>query len=691
MVLSLKNSGNAPVSGVSAFSLQNYHLGFGRPGVRTDIGANGESVTIQPNRDIEERGFAGVMVTRLVGGASRVGAWNQASSPTENVFRVVDSTMGDVPSKMGDLGVADDWAHAYQVDLGDIAPGQTRWVAIVVAHHGDPFGAAVATGWIDAYTANKSPEQLLNEERASWETFQRSLVLPKTLSTDEEAVARQSAAVLEMAQMKDKDAFLREVLSRDGEPRLSRFRALDGGSALPGTVVHRGFGAILASLPPGEWTYSWIRDGAYAAAAMSVLGMTTQSRDALQFYLDAEGGRFQNWNELRPYNMPPYVISLTRYVGFGVEETDFNDYGPNIEFDGFGLFLWALREHEVRTKDTSLTDNRWEEIATKIADPLLALVEPSTGLIRKDSSIWETHWNGRERTWTYTSLTAARGLCDAAAIAERKQDMTRAMKYRAGAQALRQAIATRLTDGAGALASNREELQTGSDYFDAAVFDAFAFGLFDPAGRIGRATASGLDKIRVSAGPGWSRNDDRRDHQGKMDLSPWGSEYDSAEWVITDVRGSMVLRAQGNASRADSILKWITEHANKNADLIPETFDETTGVWKFNAPMVGFGAGVYVLALDHRASGRIDPACGAFFDEQAVPDAGSPNPPGGSAGGGAAQPSETGGGSAGGGGSRPRADGGVSSGKDPRGCGCSTSEAWLLIGAAPFIIRRRRS
>jgi hypothetical protein len=54
--------------------------------------------------------------------------------------------------------------------------------------------------------------------------------------------------------------------------------------------------------------------------------------------------------------MPPYQISLVRYHGFGVEETDFNDFGPNLEFDGFGLFLWALREYEQLTGDTSLAD-----------------------------------------------------------------------------------------------------------------------------------------------------------------------------------------------------------------------------------------------------------------------------------------------------------------------------------------------
>jgi hypothetical protein len=80
--------------------------------------------------------------------------------------------------------------------------------------------------------------------------------------------------------------------------------------------------------------------------------------------------------------MPPYQISLVRYHGFGVEETDFNDFGPNLEFDGFGLFLWALRSYEVASGDEALAAGRWAEIGEKVGDVLVALVDPETGLLQ---------------------------------------------------------------------------------------------------------------------------------------------------------------------------------------------------------------------------------------------------------------------------------------------------------------------
>ncbi len=618
-VLCAKNTSANAINGVSVFQLTNLHLGFGRPGVRGELASNGETVVITPTGDVFERAFAGVVGTRPLGTAIAT-AWNPGSA--ENGYVTVRDTTNSLTARAGDLGVADDWATALQFDLGAVAAGAEQCVGVVSAHHGDPFAQAEVTSWLDAYVANQTARQLLDAELAHWAAFQARLTLPAGLSADEAAVTRQGAAVMAMAQVREDTAFLREWLSEDGDPRRTRFQTLDGGSTLPATVRHRGKGAVLASLPPGEWTYSWVRDGAYAIVALSELGLVEESREGLRFFLDAEGGRFRDWTEFQPAGFPPYVLSLTRYVGFGVEETDFNDFGPNLEFDGFGLVLWALREHELRTGDVTLVDARWNDVATLIADPLVALVEPSTGLLRKDSSIWETHWNGRERTWAYTNLTAARGLCDAAELATRRGDATRATKYREAGRALRRAIASRLTDAAGALASNREELLSGRDYFDAAVLEGISMGLFAADGRIARATLDAMDRqLKVTNGPGWSRNDDRADHSGATDLSPWGSEYDSAEWVVTDMRGALAMRAAGRVTRADSLLDFTRQQSLRNANVFAETYDEGTGAWKFNSPMVGFGAGAWVLALAHRAGRALEPACGAY-EEPDAPDAG---------------------------------------------------------------------
>jgi MYXO-CTERM domain-containing protein len=264
-------------------------------------------------------------------------------------------------------------------------------------------------------------------------------------------------------------------------------------------------------------------------------------------------------------------------------------------------------------------DAYWPTISGKIGDALVALVDPANGLIRKDSSIWETHWYGRERHWTYTSLTAARGLCDAVKFADRLKDSTRSQVYKDQAEALREAIATKLTDKKRALGSNLQEIQSGDSHRDAAVFDAIAMELFNPAGTLAKATFADLDThISVAAGAGWSRNDDRFDHAGKLDLSDWGSPYDSAEWVITNLRGAVAAQRGGDTARAKKLVDWTTNQSLANYLEVAETYDENSGVYKFNSPMLGFGAGAYILALASRTEPS-DPACGAHFDESSLP------------------------------------------------------------------------
>ncbi len=618
MAMRVRNTGAAVVPDAQAFSLHNFHLGYGRAQspweVGNDIGENGETLQWDGSGGgaFTERGFAGVIAMRAVGNVAHYGA-----APGVNVFDIVDGGgLADLPDNPTPDMAVTGATGALQFSLGDLAPGQEAWVAVTVVHHGDPAAGAAALGLADAWIDGRDAQALVQDEIAGWADFQDTLSLPEGLDPYELILTRHSATMLSMGQVREDEFYVREWLSQDGEVRRTRFPDPQAPTPLPGMVQHNGYGAILASLPPGNWTYAWIRDGAYATVAMATLGMLTQARDSLEFYLEAEAGRFAQWKELADYSMPDYQISLVRYYGFGIEETDFNAFGPNLEFDGLGLFLWALRAYEQQTGDEALAAEHWTAISERVADVLVALVDPSTGLIARDSSIWESHWNGRERYWAYTSITAARGLCDAAQIAERLGDDDRAQTYMDTALGLREAIATRLTDGDGAIASTLEELEAGEGYWDAAVIDAVAMGLFDPQGEIATATLAGLDAnlLTPASEVGWARNDDDADHMGAEDLSPWGSVYDAVEWVITDLRGAMAWRAAGDETRAAAMLQWILAQSLANYLMVAETFNAQTGVYENNTPMLGFGAGAWTLAVAHRAGKFQDAACGEFFE-----------------------------------------------------------------------------
>lgn len=712
MVLRVRNDGDTTANDVQAFSLHNVHLGFGRPessfAVGTDIASNGETlehVDDGTSASYRERGFAGVVVARTLGPIAHYG-----TAPGQNPYAIVQAG-GELGDNAPSAGAVDDAVGAWQLELGDLSPGEEAWVGLVLAHHGDPFAADDVDAWLDTWIAGRDAEQIVADERAAWGEHIDGLVLPDG-DAYEAALVRQSAAMLRMGQVRETSTYLREWLDEDGNVRRTRLPSLEDPASLPAEVEHRGQGAVLASLPPGNWTYAWIRDGAYAISAMAALGMHAEASAGLEFYLDAESGRFVDWQELADYDMPPYLVTLVRYLGFGVEETDFNDFGPNLEFDGFGLFLWALRNYVEASGDETVLVASWDRIAGEVADPIIALVESDTGLLRPDSSIWETHWNGRERHWAYTNITAARGLCDAAELALRVGDDARATAYRDAGIALRAAIAARLLDRGGALASNTEELASGGGYHDAAVLDAIAMGLFDPEGEIAQATLAALDEhlLTEASEVGWSRNDDRYDHGGGEDLSPWGSDYDSAEWVVTDLRGAIAARAGGDATRSDAILQWITAQATVNYGMMAETFHEQTGVYEFNTPMLGFGAGAYVLALAHREGAAIDPACGAYFEDEGGTDTGDTSEGGtadesgtadatgtasessGTSASGDASPS----GSVGTDGGQLDTSGSGDEGSmngDGGGCGCDVRDSdagWLALGLLALVRRRRR-
>ncbi len=388
-------------------------------------------------------------------------------------------------------------------DLPDLAEGETRWVGALTGPQG--------------VEALDDPAGLLTSELAAWEAWR--VEPPEGLSRRERRVWRQSESVLRMAQVRE---------------------------AAPAG------GAVLASLPPGGWWIAWVRDMAYALVALARSGHVDEAAAGVDFWVGAEAGAY------REYVGVDYPVSVTRYYGDGAEESDVDERGPNIEFDGFGLALWAA--HHVGS-----------EALDSAADTLLALRDPETGLIAPDSSIWEVHWNGAQKRFAYTTIVAARGLCDAGRAEE--------------ARALRDALVRHLVDPQGALAQSFEELRDGVGAVDAAVLEAINFGLIDPAGELAGATVRRLTStLALPHGKGLARNDD-------------GGGYDRQEWVFVGLRLAAAQRRMGLLGDADATLDRYTLYADLNHGLLPELLHRRAATYRGATPMVGFGAGAWQLAI----------------------------------------------------------------------------------------------
>jgi len=60
-----------------------------------------------------------------------------------------------------------------------------------------------------------------------------------------------------------------------------------------------------------------------------------------------------------------YLLSVCRYFGDGSEDSDYNDNGPNIEFDGWGLVLWVLDDYINQTHDYSFLVNNQQVLTAQ--------------------------------------------------------------------------------------------------------------------------------------------------------------------------------------------------------------------------------------------------------------------------------------------------------------------------------------
>jgi len=322
----------------------------------------------------------------------------------------------------------------------------------------------------------------------------------------------------------------------------------------------------------------------YSVLALDRLGMFEEARRMLSFVLGADSGGYVRYlhTDGKDYGAGvPYRVSLTRYFGKGLEECDFNENGPNIEFDGFGLFLLALADYVRRSGDEAFFRANLDVLSKEVADPIVSLIRPE-GLIRADSGPWERHLPGKRFAWT--SIVCAAGLRDFAALGARlgAPGMER---YRAAAERLRRGILSNLATR-GYLKGNAESKGPAAyDHFDGGTVEAFTLGVVDdPALR--RAHLEAYAKVLRTFGPGRGYS--------RINKGDW---YDTTEWVFLDLRFASALKAAGDAQGARALLDWVTGQAARNHNLLPELYDIEPPLYAGAVPMVGFGAGAYALTL----------------------------------------------------------------------------------------------
>lgn len=596
MLLEVVNDSAAALDGLEVFSMHNQRHGAQRPLPSGDgefiDWRNGAFVEFGPPPDgngVAQSGATSVYlplagaVRRTSGGRADDGSW------VTNPYHQLEDLNVDFTDTLETAFKgynANDMAVGYQWKLANIAAGASAWAAVVVStdpNSQDFFARGLADDWLEA---TSDPQTLLAREVALWS----APTLPKAMPLEEQALYAQSLAVMQMAQVQE------------------------------GGPLGRSRGQILASLSAAtaadanQWNITWVRDMAYSVVALSETGHFAEARAALEFQLRAGSGNFQSFVGV------PYQVSVCRYTGDGLEESDQNENGPNIEFDGFGLFLWSASRYVALSGDKDFLSTYWAGIHDQISEPLVQLVEPYSSVVKSDSSIWEVHWNGQQKQYTYSSLAAVAGFCGASELAHAEGDEATARRYRNLARTMRSAIQKNNIDTNNVLASSIDELRTGKSYSDAAVLDAWGLNLFDATQPIYAATLASLAKTLTLPSGGFFRNDN-------------GGAYDAQEWIFVDMRRAASELRIGSVGPEYA---WVVAQSAKNANLIAELYDHDTADYAGSVPMVGFGAGAFILTANQKyALTPVWQPCGGYDNtletdaptpQQLVPTTAQPAP-----------------------------------------------------------------
>lgn len=536
-----------------------FHMGSGE----LDPGADGEATrVIGSNEAIVETGAGqGAMVYVTVGGAD---------GATCNDPSGKGASGGDFGND-GACGTRNDVQVGLQKNLtGD------GWMGFVATYVDDPAQADAAAAAIKDWVKGRTPDKILDDAKKEFEGWRKPPPDGALCSDDEKKVWRQGEAVLRMGQVR--------------EPNI------------PGRVNH---GMMLASLPPGEWHSGWVRDATYAIVALSRMGHTAEAKMALDFFLNAQPVGVRS-DYRGGWLKGDYRISVVRYFGTGEEEADYSgQQTPNIEIDGWGLVMWAARQYVEASGDTAWLASAtrqgtvYDALKSGVADALAQNLE-QTGpnlIAAADSSIWEVH-DANKRHYAYTTLAAARGLCDMAQIANKAGKSGDAPHYQDLAKKLRDGYLASFVDAQGALGSSTEELQQGQ-YNDASTSEAWTFNILpDFKGDTAKATLDLLLRLRVDSG-GFKRNDDGL------------SSYDNNEWILVDLRMANALRRAGHTDEADGVVAHVVQKAAANFYLLPELYnsvasDGQIGKYTGSIPMVGYGGGAFVITILDRF-GTIEP------------------------------------------------------------------------------------
>lgn len=450
-----------------------------------------------------------------------------------------------------------------QPTFGSCLGGSTGWAIVTVESAGE-LGAAVrdVVEWQHGAAAAALAAREVQEHDA-WR-----VTPPPSLAGPARQLWRQSETVLRMGQIREPN--------RNG-------RYADG--------------LILASLPSGEFFIPWVRDMAWATVALARMGHVDEARRALDAFLDARDvGLFPE--RVRGV---PYQISTVRYFGDGAEEADYSgEDAPNVELDGWGLVLWAAGIYVEASGDTAWLSSHtyrgsvYANLRDFVAEPLLANVDAAGDgtIVAADTSCWEQNDLPRMH-YACTTIAAIEGLRAFAALARTMNDTATASTV--DTEVARLVTGFRSAFVRGGRLHGVVENSPKND-MDGALLNAINAGVeTDPT--IVASTLEAMTLLSVPSG-GYRR-------------VTGDSGYERQEFLFVDFALARAWLRVGRTTDADAMVSRIVAQSALDHFLVPEMyvsarsreFRGVIGAPTGSIPMVGFGAGAYVIYQLDRPEG----------------------------------------------------------------------------------------
>lgn len=296
-------------------------------------------------------------------------------------------------------------------------------------------------------------------------------------------------------------------------------------------------GAYLAAPDFPVYRFSWLRDGAFVADAMSRSGEPASAAAFFGWCARVMEGRADRISDLvarreAGERIPPGEMLHTRYTVDGRESDD--DWW-NFQLDGYGAWLWALGAHAARP-DGQL-DVAALTPAVEATGRYLAAFATDPGY-----DCWEEN---PEYVHTATLAAVAGGLRVVAAwpgvaahVAEAAERQVRAIAARVRAEGVRDGHLVKWLGGA--------ELDASL------LFCAMPFRLFDPADPLMRATVNALSPRLAHGGV----------HRHTADVF-----YGGGEWVLLAAALGSYLVAVGDLPAAREQLAWVVAQADADGSL----------------------------------------------------------------------------------------------------------------------------